>query len=73
MDLHLNKLESSSPKDAFPGQVEIGTGVLEKKVLKFFLYFHYFVIIILCKECGPSFEQKLNSLYKLKILSAKFG
>ena len=73
MDLHLNKLESPSPKDAFPGQVEIGTGVLEKKVLKIFLYFHYFVIITLCKERGPSFEQKLNSLYKLKILSAKFG
>ena len=33
--LHLNKLESSSPKDAFvPSLVEIGPVVFEKKIFK---------------------------------------
>ena len=37
MGLHLNKLESPPPKDAYvPSLVEIGLVVLEKKIFKYF-------------------------------------
>ena len=38
---HLNKYESSLPKYL----VEIGQFVLEKRILKYSMYFNYFVII----------------------------
>ena len=53
--LHLNKLESPSPKEALcKNLVEIGPVVLEKKIFKFHQCIFYFP---LGKGQSPSFQQ----------------
>ena len=85
--LHLNKLESSSPKNTL--LVEFGPVILEKKMLcaKFgwnwssasgedflytSMYFRYFVIISPWNRAGPFIWTNLNPLHP-RMLCAKFG
>ena len=51
--LHLNKLESPSPKDALcQDRLKLIQWLWRR-----LMYFYYFVIIPLGKGCDPSFEQ----------------
>ena len=71
--LHLNKVESPSPKDALYKFRETGSVVLEIKIfLKFSMYFRYFVIISPWKRVGPFIRTNFYSLHP-RMIYAKFG
>mgnify|MGYP003692099707 CR=1 FL=1 len=66
MALHLNKLESHSPNDAFicvPSFCEIGSVVLVKKIFKSCLF----------SLCGHYLPLKKKVVYHSRLLCAKFG
>ena len=61
------------PRCFVPSLVEIGSVVLEKKIISISsIYFHYFVIISPWKRAGPIFWTNLNPLHP-RMLCAKFG
>ena len=71
--LHLNKLESPSPKDALcQVWLKITQWFWRRIFFMSSMYFHYFVIISPWKRAGPFIWRNLNPLHP-RMLCAKFG
>ena len=74
MLLHLNKLESPSPKDGLRQSLcwNWPSGSGEDDFYISLMYFRYFIINSLWKRAGPIIRTNLNPLFS-KIHGAKFG